>query len=455
MIDLDRLLAIPSRPARLAIGFVSLLVVMFGSAAALGASSSVGAAIGIGKAAKKEFGVVLGSHAASRLEGRGLARRHLAHQRRPANVAAALTAMRAGVDAAEEGLAPVVDALSPLLPSLPPLGPAPVVPAEPTPAPEDPPAPPVEAPTPPEEAPVPPEEPPAPPEVEEPAPPPPPEEPPPPPVEPPAPPEEPPPPPPEEPAPPKAEEPPVEPPTEPPPPGPKPPPEPEPAEEPLLNAGFENGLAGWSTAGVGEVMPKVATDIVRDGDKASKILLTGDQNRSELILGGNGSGSLDGMVEFKEGDEYWYGFSFYIQTMVYGRPGAHNLIMQLYSAGSGPNFGLQLWDYAGDDGVSGGKGLWSHGGSMGGDRFLSPVSEDQWHDVRIHFKASSRNDGFYEVFLDGGLVDSRNDVSMIIPGSSLAYIKDGLYRNGDEIPGTSDIRLDAAKLGETMESVLP
>ncbi len=44
---------------------------------------------------------------------------------------------------------------------------------------------------------------------------------------------------------------------------------------------------------------------------------------------------------------------------------------------------------------------------------------------------------------------------MIADGADYAYIKDGLYRNGEEIPGTSEIRLDAARLGDTMLSVQP
>jgi Polysaccharide lyase len=229
-----------------------------------------------------------------------------------------------------------------------------------------------------------------------------------------------------------------------------------PAEEPILEAGFENGLQGWSTAGVGDVVPRVTADIVRDGDKSSVVRLIGSQDRSELILGGNGSGSTAGTIQFREGDEYHYAFSFYIQSMVYGEPGAHNLIMQFKSDGEGsPNFGLQLWDYEGDDGHSGGRGLWSHGGAMGGDRFLSPVAEQQWHDVVIHFKASKQGEGFYRVYLNGELIDSRDNVSMIRADRDYAYIKDGLYRNGDTASGTSEIRLDAAKLGETLESVQP
>lgn len=204
------------------------------------------------------------------------------------------------------------------------------------------------------------------------------------------------------------------------------------------------------------MVPTVTADIVRDGARSSAIRLTGEQDRSELILGGNGNGSSAGTFRFEEGSEYFYGFSFYIETMVYGEPGAHNLIMQFKSNdGGSPNFGLQLWDYAGNGGSGGGRGLWSHGAAMGGDRFLAPVPEQTWHDIVIHFKASSVGAGFYEVYLDRQLIDSRNGVSMIVPGASYAYIKDGLYRNGEEIPGTSEIRLDAAKLGDTLESVLP
>ena len=86
---------------------------------------------------------------------------------------------------------------------------------------------------------------------------------------------------------------------------------------------------------------------------------------------------------------------------------------------------------------------------------LSPVSERAWHDVAIHFKASSHGAGFYEVYLDGKLVDSRTGVSMIVPGHSFAYIKTGLYRNGETAPGTSELLVDAGRLGDTATSVQP
>jgi hypothetical protein len=225
-----------------------------------------------------------------------------------------------------------------------------------------------------------------------------------------------------------------------------------------FDAGCEGSLFNWNTAGVGEAIPGVVNDIVREGSGSCRVALSGTQHRSELIFGGNGGGSTAGMVEFHEGDEYWYGFSFYIVSMVYGRPGAHNLIMQFKGDGEGsPAFGLQLWDYEGDDGeyADNPNGLWSHGPSLNGDRFLAPVAEHAWHDVQIHFKASGSGAGFYEVYLDGKLVDSRSGVSMIADGADFAYIKDGLYRNGDEISGNSEIRLDAARLGPSQSSVVP
>jgi hypothetical protein len=200
----------------------------------------------------------------------------------------------------------------------------------------------------------------------------------------------------------------------------------------------------------------VVSDIVRSGSKSAKVILTGSQHRSELILGGSGTANNDDTREFVEGDEYWYGFSFYIQSMVYGRPGAHNLIMQLKGNGTGsPAFGLQLWNYVGDDGQykANPKGLWSHGTGMGGDRFLAPAAERQWHDVAIHFKVSRVGAGSYQVYLDGKLVDSRSNTSTMVSTADHAYIKNGLYRNGDTIPGTSEIRLDNAKLGTSQASV--
>ncbi len=224
---------------------------------------------------------------------------------------------------------------------------------------------------------------------------------------------------------------------------------------PHLVADFENGMSGWSTAATSEVTPRLVSGIVRDGERSSLVRLTGTRSRSQLILGGDGGESDEGVVQIHEGDELAFAFSFYIQTMTYGEPGVDNAILRLKSDASEiPAFGLQLWDpvVGGQDGE---RGLWSSGEAVGGDRFLAPVPEREWHDAIVHFRASSQGVGFYAVYLDGELVDARDAVSMIVPGSSYAQIEVGLYRSGGEVPGTSEIRIDAAKLGLTLESVQP
>jgi hypothetical protein len=230
-------------------------------------------------------------------------------------------------------------------------------------------------------------------------------------------------------------------------PAPTPPSSAESTEKPLIEAGFENGLENCNTAGVGEVVPTVTSDIVRSGSKSAKVVLTGSQGRSELILGGNGTDEFTPQ-KFTEGSEYFYAFSFYIVSMVYGHPGAHNLIMQLKGHDNeSPYFALGLWNYNGD------RGLWTEGPATG-NNFVSPVAEHQWHDVVIHFRDSARGEGFYELFLDGQLIDSRSGVSMMSPTADFAYIKNGIYRN-TKLAGTSEIRLDAMKLGKTWASVQP
>ncbi len=220
---------------------------------------------------------------------------------------------------------------------------------------------------------------------------------------------------------------------------------------PHLIADFENGLEGWSTAATSEVAPRLVSGIVRDGERSSLVRLTGTRSRSQLVLGGDGGEGDEDTVQIHEGDEYAFAFSFYIQAMTYGEPGVDNAILRLKSdASESPAFGLQLWDS-----TLGERGLWSSGAAVGGGRFLAPLEEQAWHDAIIHFRASSLDAGFYAVYLDGELVDARDTVSVIAPGSSYAQIEVGLYRDGAQVPGTSEIRIDAARLGSTLESVQP
>ena len=235
---------------------------------------------------------------------------------------------------------------------------------------------------------------------------------------------------------------------------PSPPPTPEPAEKPLYESGFEEGLKGWNTAGVGEVVPTVVTSPVAEGAHSARFVLTGEQDRSELIFGGDGGGGMEA-IEVKPGESFWYGFSYYINQMVYGQPGGHNILMQFKGADEeSPLFGLQLWDYAGE------KGVWTSGTSMekdkSGERFLAPISEKAWHRFVVLIGCSKTGNGFYQVSLDGldgAVIDTNSGVSTLESDAAYGYIKNGIYRNGATVSGTSEVFFDDARFGKTYASV--
>lgn len=65
--------------------------------------------------------------------------------------------------------------------------------------------------------------------------------------------------------------------------------------------GFENGLSGWNTAGVGDVDPSTSTDIVHSGQRSGRVVLNGSQDRSELIMGGRGDGDFSDTRTYAKG----------------------------------------------------------------------------------------------------------------------------------------------------------
>ena len=79
-----------------------------------------------------------------------------------------------------------------------------------------------------------------------------------------------------------------------------------------------------------------------------------------------------------------------------------------------------------------------------------PVATASWPP-----SASNSGPAFIEVFLDGLLVGSSSGIDTIVPGHQSAYIKTGIYRNGDNAPGHSELLVDSAKLGTTAASISP
>jgi hypothetical protein len=159
-----------------------------------------------------------------------------------------------------------------------------------------------------------------------------------------------------------------------------------------------------------------------------------------------------GPVEIYEGDEYAYSFSFYIQPGVYRAPGEDNLILRFGDEmDQSHSLGLQLWD----DGSGSQRGIWASGDAMGGERFVAPVTEGVWHEVVLCFQASSEDDGLYLLLLDGEPIDTRAWVSLIDSAGEYGVLEAGLFREGERVEGAPEIYFGSARLGESLESVIP
>ncbi|HET8862372.1 MAG TPA: hypothetical protein VFM94_03880 [Solirubrobacterales bacterium] len=158
-----------------------------------------------------------------------------------------------------------------------------------------------------------------------------------------------------------------------------------------------------------------------------------------------GGEDLGDRVEIQAGDELEYGFSFHVEPTAFRPPGSDNLILRIRGeASEDSSFALQLWD----DGA-GQRGLWSSGDAMGGERFLAPVVEGSWHDVTVHLQASSEDDGFYLLTLDGRPIDARAWISLIDSESSYARLETGLFREGESVLDPADVFFGAGQLGES------
>ena len=163
-------------------------------------------------------------------------------------------------------------------------------------------------------------------------------------------------------------------------------------------------------------------------------------------------GVVSGPIQIYVGDEYAYSFSFYLQPEGYRAPGEDNLILRFADeADESHSLGLQLWD----DGSGTQRGLWASGDAMEGERFLSPVAEAAWHEVVLYFQASSEDDGLYLLLLDGEPIDTRAWVSLIDSAGSYGLLEAGLFREGERVEDPSAVLFGPARLGETLESVIP
>ena len=63
---------------------------------------------------------------------------------------------------------------------------------------------------------------------------------------------------------------------------------------------------------------------------------------------------------------------------------------------------------------------------------------------------SNTGHGSYDLYLNGEPIDSRKDVTTLLPGFASCMIQTGLYRG---VEGDSEIRLDSVRLGTSLEQV--
>jgi hypothetical protein len=76
------------------------------------------------------------------------------------------------------------------------------------------------------------------------------------------------------------------------------------------------------------------------------------------------------------------------------------------------------------------------------------------HDLTVYFGSSGEGTGFHLVLFDGQAVEIGEDVVPTEPGKSCAQIDLGLLL-GESIEAGTEIRIEAVKLGEELEPVVP
>ena len=125
-------------------------------------------------------------------------------------------------------------------------------------------------------------------------------------------------------------------------------------------------------------------------------------------------------VQAEEGGEYAFALAFQVLETIYGEPGADSMVM-----------------------------------AIGGEQLLVPLGVGTVHEAVVHLKAASDGTGFYATFFDGLPLAAASGISLIEPEDGEVRIELFFLHDGELVQGTSEIVFDAARLGSTLESVLP
>lgn len=222
---------------------------------------------------------------------------------------------------------------------------------------------------------------------------------------------------------------------------PTPPPSGDPGEV-LMDGGFETGNTDSPYQYQhGDV--SIVTSPVREGEYAAK------------FSGGAGGGSraqLDRPFTFKDGDEYYIGFSTFFPND-FQSPPSWALFFQLHGppySGS-PPISLVMGD--GDNQLK----LVSHNPNSSGREvhWTAPIVKDRWTDFTMRVKFSESSNGFVELWMNGQAQTLSDGSKRLVRSTMIDRYE--LYPTLTAYmgAGSATIYHDALKVGTTYQSVQP
>jgi len=160
----------------------------------------------------------------------------------------------------------------------------------------------------------------------------------------------------------------------------------------------------------------------------------------------------------REGDEYWYAWSFYVPQESF-QPWAFFGQIMMPPASSGGGY-EPLWMFMKRSGMAfcmvfdfnRNRNPWNCNDSSTGNIILLEDSEftGKWHDIVLHIKFTSSSKGFTEVWVNG-LFKGRYDGYTLTPSRRGAVMKYGIYRHSTS--RSTIIYYDEMRKGKTREEV--
>jgi len=209
---------------------------------------------------------------------------------------------------------------------------------------------------------------------------------------------------------------------------------------PLFADGFESGsIDGWRRSGdVTQPNPIVDGLQARTGTDALHFQIPAGGGRRDVqrqfVMPKSPSG---GVFWWKEGDDAWFGFSYYLDPR-FPSPSSswYDLTQWWNTAGGSPPIELGI--------PAGRRNYWIHGGygspqgNLWSGKNLGPVVRGRWIDWVVHVVFSAdRRKGRVDVWRDGARVASNwhPTAGTLYPGGN-SYVETGIYRATEQAGAT-------------------